>query len=405
MRTGPLADSAHASHVTRPLRLVSLVVLAYGIYAPLIGSLNGRRRFVEQAGFDIAYGALRTVCMIGGAIVFLRLGYGGVMGTAAGFVAAAALVVPFAVMRAGTGVPGGDEPPMNEYLRFLLQLALGQICLNLLMQTDLFLLSRFAGQGADAEGLGVKAANSLVGVYRGAQLFAFLPYQMLMAITFILFPMLAKASAEGDREAVKRYTMTGVRLALLLTGLLCGTVSAIAPHGLHLVFPEEIWTQGGLALRVLSLGMGAFAILGIACAALASLGRARDAAWLTGLGVALVSAGCVALVPRAAFGPPMLLQSALATSIGLTVTAIAAGVVVSKVAGGFVEVRTLVRVLVAIGVTVGLGSQIPWFGKLAVVPVAAVVAVLHVGVLVALGELGKDDLLRIKQVVGRKRAA
>src|SRR5262249_43937127 len=45
-----------APHVTTPLRLVSIVVLMYGLYGPMIGSLNGRRRFIDQAGLDIFYG-------------------------------------------------------------------------------------------------------------------------------------------------------------------------------------------------------------------------------------------------------------------------------------------------------------------------------------------------------------
>ena len=36
-------------------------MVLYGVYAPLIGALNGQRRFFAQAGFDILAATLRTV--------------------------------------------------------------------------------------------------------------------------------------------------------------------------------------------------------------------------------------------------------------------------------------------------------------------------------------------------------
>jgi stage V sporulation protein B len=399
---GPIATFTSASHLTTQLRLVAVVIFLYGIYAPLVGSLNGQRRFLDQAGLDIGYGALRLVAMVGGAMFFLRSGRGGVLGAVVGFIAAAAIIVPVALLRSGVGKPGGKSPALGPYLRFLLPLAVSQYFLNQLMQTDLLFLSRFVGQAAGDTLAGIKAANSLRGVYRGVQLFAFLPFQLLMSVTFVLFPLLARASAEGDKDAVRGYTMTGVRLGFVLTGLMCGAVSGIAPHVLHLVFPEEIWTQGGDALRILSLGMGAFSVLGITCAALSGLGKPTAAAMLTALGVALIAGGCVVLIPRAELGPAMLVQAAIATSAALALTAAAAGLVLRSVAGGFVPPATVVRVLAALGIAVAFGSRLPWLGKVFVPIEAVAVAAVYVVVLVVTRELGKADLARVLTVVRRK---
>jgi stage V sporulation protein B len=241
-----------------------------------------------------------------------------------------------------------------------------------------------------------------MGVYRGVQLFAFLPYQMLLSITFILFPMLARASAEGDRSAVRDYTRTGVRLALLLTGLMCGAVSALAPHVLRFAFPEEIWTQGGDALRILSLGMGAFAILGITCAALTSIGHARSAALFTAAAVVLVTAGCTALVPRAPFGPAMLLRAAMATSAALTIVAIGAALWLAREAGGFVAASSMLRILAALSLAVALGSRFPWIGRVGLLVEVGVVAVIYLAALIGMRELRKQDIRRLMQVVGRR---
>ncbi|AUX40165.1 integral membrane protein [Sorangium cellulosum] len=398
---GAIADFSEAPHVTGPLRLVAAVVLLYGLYAPLVGALNGQRRFLAQAGFDITYGALRTASIAAGAILFLRAGQSGVLGAIAGFVAAAAIILPLAAFKTGLGRPGSAGPSIRAHVAFLLPLAVSQTFLNLLLQTDFFLLRRFLGQATSGLALGARAADDLIGVYRGAQLFAFLPYQLLLSVTFILFPMLARAHAEGDRAAVRRYTMTGVRLSFLLTGLLCAPISGLAPHVLRFAFPFEIWSRGGGALRILSLGMGAFAVLGVASAALTSLHRERVAAALTAATVLLVAIGCSVAVPRAPFGPDMLVSSAVATSLALATAAVVGGALLHRAAGGFVPALTALRVGAALLAAMALGTQLPWLGKIAVLGEALLVALVYLALLVVTREVGRDDLASLKQAFGR----
>jgi stage V sporulation protein B len=403
---GQVAAFEGAPHLTSALRLVALVVLLYGLYAPLVGSLNGRRRFLDQAGLDTLYSFLRTGGLAAGALLFAAAGsaLGGVMGALGGFVAAAAVILPLAVVRAGVGSAGEAGPGVREYLRFLLPVAGGQILLNLLLFTDGLLLRRFAGAA-----LSRQAADALAGVYSGAQQFSFLPYQLLISITFILFPMLARAQAEGDRAAVRSYTMAGVRLAMVLTAIFTGALSGLAPGVVRVVFPPDMWDGAG-ALRILSLGMGSLSVLGITCAALTSLGRAVDAAALTGLGVSLIAGGCSLVVPAAPAGLPMLTASATATAVALTLAAIAGGLRLRAVAGGFVAPLTLVRVLATLGACVAAGSRLPLVEAPSKIVQAAGVAmeglaVVAVGlvVLVVSGEVGREDLTRLRAVVARKR--
>ena len=400
---GRIARFEGAPHLTTALRLVALVVLLYGLYAPLVGSLNGRRRFLVQAGLDTGYSLLRTVGLVAGAIL---LGAQGVLGALGGFVAAAAVILPLALGRAGIGRAGDAGPRVGEYLRFLLPVAGGQILLNLLLFTDGLLLRRFAGAAA----LSPREADALAGVYSGAQQFSFLPYQLLISITFVLFPMLAKAQAQGDRAAVRSYTMAGVRLAMVLTAIFTGALSGLAPGVVHVIFPPNMW-EGAGALRILALGMGSLCVLGITCAALTSLGRAVDSAVLTGLGVALIAAGCSIFVPGQEVGTPMLIASASATAVALTVTAVAGGLRLRAVAGGFVAPLTLVRVLAALAACVAAGSCLPLVQApnklveaIAVAMQGLAVVGLGLGVLVITGEVGRDDLARLRAVAGRKKS-
>ncbi len=402
LAAGTIASEVGAPHIATPLRVVAAVVLLYGIYAPLVGSLNGRRRFLDQAGLDVGYGLVRTIGMGAGAFLLLRLGGSGTLGATLGFVSAAAIIVPIALSRSGVGRVRSAGPSVREYLGYLGPLALGQVSLNLLLQTDFLLLSRFVGERATTLGLAETAADDLLGTYRGVQLFSFLPYQLLMSVSFVLFPMLARARAEKNAALVADYTQAGVRIALVVTGLVSGTIAALAPHVLRFAYKSSaIWEQGGPVLRVLALGMGSFAMLGITSAALTGLGRERTSAAFNALAVCFVALGCVVVTPRLSFGPSMLLATAISTSVALGLVAVVAALSLRREAGAFVAPLSLVRVLGSAAVTVALGMRLPWLGKPAVLALGLVTGALYLSLLVVTGELGKKDLALVRKVLGK----
>lgn len=402
-----------ASFVSRPdlaphIRVTAGVAFLYALYAPLIGGLNGKRRFVEQAGLDIFYGGLRFVTTVGGAFLFSRmLGRDGVMGGVVGFCVAAAVIVPLALWRAGAGKGGGTEPSLRTYGGFVAPVLVGAAGVAQLLQTDFVLFSRFAGQAATRMAMPDQAASELVAVYRALQLFSFLPYQLLMSVTFVLFPMLAKARAEGDTEAIRSYTRTGVRLAFLLVGLIGGIVAAVPYPLLRFAYQDRAYADIGAHAQVLHvMAMASMAMLGVVSTALTSLGRERVAALLTLAAVALVGAACWTTVPHAAFGEPMMYRSAQATLVAMTLAAVVGAVILRRTAGGLVSVLTPVRVAVAVAVAMLVGSRIPFFGRLFTAPcAAAAVAIVYVLVLVATRELTGADAMNLKTVFLRRRSS
>src|SRR5262249_2600219 len=116
-----------------------------------------------------------------------------------------------------------------------------------------------------------------------------------------------------------------------------------------------------------------------------------------------IAAGCAVFVPHAEPGLPMLATAAAATAGALTVTAIVGGIRLRAVAGGFVAPLTLVRVLLALGACVAAGALLAGGGKPVAVIEAAAVAAVGLLVLIVTGEVGHDDLVRIRAVAGRRR--
>lgn len=404
-----------------PLVVMAGVLAVYGVYAPLVGYLNGSAQFGRQAALDVTAASLRTAGLVGVGYLFARsagalaasLGTSpGLLGATVGAVIAAIGVFSLALAWTGTGTPvssrGDAVPTARAYLAFIGPVMLAQLGTNGLMQADIFVLGRYASIAAGAQGDladPAKAANEWVGVYRACQLFAFLPYQMLFAVTQILFPMLAKAKKEGTREEVASLVARGTRIGTIACGLMVSVIVAMPRSLIKLAYGAEIAARGEATLRVLSVGQAAFAILGLGTTVLVSLGREVRALALTLTALVLVVIAGVVAIPQAAFGEAQLRVCATATAIALGL-ALAVGTMLTRsAAGAFVPVKTAARVAFAVAACGAIGRFVPVLSKIITPFAAAGVAAIYVVLIVITGELGKKDLDLVRSVLSRKRGA
>jgi len=390
-----------AGHVETPLRILSAILLVYSLYTPLIGIANGQKRFVLQAAFDVTSATLRTAGLVVGAVVAQRLAYSGPTGSALGFVVSATLVLLIAGSAIGVGASGPATLSFRRYASLALPLLLGQALLNLLLQADSLLLGRTASAAALAAGVPMAQADQLVGAYRFTQQFSFLPYQILIAITFILFPMLAGAAQQRDSAAIARYVQTGLRLSLILVGAMVSVTAGLAPRLLDLLFGPTVAALGGRALTLLALGFGAFAIFGILTTVLNSLGRERESMWATGLAVVVVGVLCFTRTYGAPLSENLLWLTAQGTSAGLVVATSIAAVLVYRAAGALVSPWSLLRTVLSLGAAALLGRWLFPPGKLLTLVAAAVTPCFYLVLLVVLRELTGRDLDTLRKVARR----
>lgn len=411
-----LADAVRAPRIAAPLLVMAVVLTFYGIYAPLVGALNGDGRFGAQAFLDGTYATLRTAGLIGGALLLAHFGTSGdplrgdrVHGATLGIAIASGLIILLAAFFLSRGKALATDArvtpfDIKAYILFLLPIMATQLFVNLLMQVDITLLGRFLGDSAKAAATKdpAEASAAMIGVYRACQLLAFLPYQLLFSVTQVLFPMVAKADADGDREGVKAAVSRGARLACIAGGLLVTVLATLPSPLLHVVSPANIAAHGGNTLRILALSQGIFAILGIATTVLSSLKKALTSAAITLVALGATATVAFVLVPTAPFGTDQLQRMALATGAGLTVGLVLAGVAVYRAAGAFVPLKTALRVGGILAVFVFLGTLLPALGKVATLGAAAAVAVLYLVALVVTGELGKADLAVVARIAGKR---
>jgi stage V sporulation protein B len=403
-----------APHLTGAIRILCGVVFIYGFYTPLVGALNGGRRFVHQAGLDILAATLRTLGIILGAYVLAKAqasAFAGVEGAAWGFVGAALSVFVAALAVVGVGRAGPGGPTVRAHFWFIAPLFLGQYVLNLLMQADSILLRVFASEVAVRQGLSPQAVDVYAGAYRAAQLFAFLPYQLLIAVTFVLFPMLASAGKSGSRDEVRRYVATGLRLALVIAGAIVSVTSGLAAPLIRLVYGAQASDLGARALSLLAVGIGVFAIFGILTSILNSLGQELASLIVTAAAAGLVAVTCFFWVRGTPLSDELLFRTATATSASIALATVVTSVLVHGAAGGLVPLRVVARVAFAGTLAALLGralSSAPFFLGQGVIARAVGTSLYALAVVAAYGvvllvtrELGRDDLALVKRVLKR----
>jgi stage V sporulation protein B len=401
-----LGGAAGALHVVTGLRILSIVLLLYGLYAPLVGALNGMTRFGMQAALDALAATLRTLGLIFGALWLERAGegaWGGVEGATLGFGASALVVFIVAIARVGTGRSGAGGVRVDAYLRFLAPILLSQVLLNLLFQADQLLLRRFAADAAMAAGMDARAADPLVGAYRATQLFCFLPYQLVLSVAIVLFPLVARAHRDGERENVGRYVEQAMRLALIVGGLVVSVTASLAEPLLRLVFGADTAALGAAAMRILSFGLGSLALLGVLTAVLNALGRPRLGLIVMGLACALVAALCFSQTRGVAFGTELLRQTAIATSSAMLAATGVAAWLVRQHAGRVLAPLTLLRVLLALAAAFAGTSLWPEPSGFRTLVASALAASVYVLVLFLTREVRPAELARVGRLLGRRR--
>jgi stage V sporulation protein B len=388
----------HDRSLTPFYRVAAGVVLAYSFYAVFVGAANGAKQFHKQAGLDMTFSTLRCIFIVGAA-AFTH----SVLASVGAFAAAAGTILVIAAAVVGLGGPSDERFPLSRLLRFFGGVWLYLAIVNLLMFVDGILIKRLITEHAVSQNLpnAVELANAQAGFYLAVQNVARIPYQLILAVTFIIFPLVSKSTFDEDVERTRGYVRTTMRYSLVVAALFAATLAA-RPEAVMRLFYRPEYVVGAPALAVLLLGYVAFSLFNIAGTIINGSGRTLPT---TVIGIVTLTATAIAnyAAIRLALtsGRDPLLYAATATAATMALGLALAGVYLSRVFGAFLPALTVLRVALAWAAAWLMGQA--WTragimpGKVGTLISSAACGIVFVIVAVATGELRPAELRRMRK--------
>lgn len=396
LAAGPIGERMFDPRFTDLLRIASTVVLSYAVYATLVGALNGSQHFAAQASFDAGFTTLRTVALCVGAGLF------GVMGAVSGFAIAASTITLAALVVVGLGGVG-EAPDYRRFLRYMAPIWIYQTLLNLLLQLDTVLIKGQLTQIAIDSGIAVAEAvdraNSLTGYYKAAQNFAFVPYQLAITATLVVFPMVSRATASGDDDDARAAIRNAGRFTLIALVLMAAPITGAADGVLGLLYAPE-YVVATNVLRILSPALVLFTLFTLGATILAGAGRPVVAAGVAALSVAVMVPLDLVAFRIASPTIEALVALSIATASAMAIAAVAAISLVVQRFGTFIPLASTLRVLGAGAVAATLAYFVPHTGKVMTLVALTAGASAYLVILLVSGELG-DLVAMIRRRLGR----
>jgi stage V sporulation protein B len=248
-------------------------------------------------------------------------------------------------------------------------------------------------------------ADGQVGLYGAAQKLARLPYQLMIAVTFVVFPLVSQATFDNDRAKAASYVRTTMRLSLVFAGALGAALAAHPEPLIRILYPGEFATAGGPALSALALGHVAFVLFIIGGTILNSAGHTRDAVVGAIVPIVVLAVSLWLTLPRLEPGREMLFGAGVCTAVAMLLGALVTGAQLRHHFGVFLPFLTGARVVLATAAAIFVCRYVPKHGFVFAVAGALAAIVVYGATLVLTGELGKADLERVRAIGNRRRKA
>ncbi len=378
---------------TPGLRIGGAIPLFYAVRCLYQGYCNGTRRFREQSWIDMGSSILRMVLVLGGAAA----GFGA-LGALLGFVAAALIMMVVAMVWIR---PLASKNVAHIELRELFSFQ-GKVLAVTLVTFFLMSLDQVAVKALAHTDMAV--TDRLAGYFTGNQKIAQIPWGIISALVWVLFPLMAENSGDKPRQlATMRH---GFRLVLLLLVPVCAVLFSTAHETYGLVFAstarraveagDPLSVVSG-PLQVLSIGYLIYGLLIVASMLITAQGRAGTTLLIMGGTLGLCRVLTTWLVVD--HGP---VGAAAGNAMGWAVGLAAAGAVLVRSHGAIVSGASVVRIVLA-GVAVWAVAQLVPGSGLMLLPRDALLGLTYGAAILLLREVDLAELKGLAQAVKGRR--
>jgi stage V sporulation protein B len=376
---GPIAAALGHPELATLLRIAALDIPLYAAFLAASSITLGRGGYERQAIGWIVYSTAKFAIIA--TVVWLGFSIqGALVGNAA------SSLVGFAVVFVAWGRGQADLSELTRLARLLLVTSMPFLGLALLeglaQSADLWLVSALV------------SSTLVFSYYAFAATLVDMPTFLLVGVNRVLFPSVAQAGAAGDEDAVGRFAVGGLRVAIMITVLAVAVIAATGRQALAFAFQSQ----------------AAEAYLPLAILMVASVGRsARSACTEVLMATNRVRLSVIILIGSVI--AEVVLLALLAPRWG--VSGAAAGAAIAALFSGGWAAFTLRRLLswrplftllrsavaaVLVGVALYYVTPANPLWVLFAYPVALVA---YLGLLALLREIDSDDVAIVRQAMAR----
>jgi len=377
-----VASLLNDPRLTGYLRLASLITLSYSFYSVYTGYFNGNKRFGIQAGLDITYSTLKLVFIV----LLAWLGFG-VTGSVSGFALAAGCVLCLSAIIARGGDRKG-EARAGQLFKFQSYVLLFTFVLTLLQRVDLMLIKALSSPDA-------RTASENAGYYSAAVDIANLTYQIVVSVTFVIFPLVSQSTFADDRARTQGYISNTLRYTLMVMALTATLFSSCASGVLRVIY-RETYQAGSPALKIVAFGMLFFGLLYVVTTIISASGQPKVSLLLGVITLVLSTALNALLIPSHG-----LAGAAAATTVSMLAGTALACAYLRRRFSTLMSIVSAVRIAGCAGVIYAASLLFSPASKVLIIAQLIVLSVAYVITLIITGELGRNDLRLIARVLRR----
>ncbi len=357
--------------------LISPLILLQPLFRLFSGSLNGLKRFSLQSKLVGIHSFAKVVLIIG----LVLLGFG-LFGAISGFILSSLFLLLVACFMAGLKI---NSKPLNPDKMIAFAVPIGGLALitTLLMSFDLFAVKAFTD---------ISISSALAGYYNAAGTIAKVIPTLVVAISFVAFPLVSSASFKGNKKKTAFYINHSLRYSFFIIAFLSAIFSSTASEIIDFVYGSG-YAPAAVPLEILAIGFGVFAFFLIFVTILSAVGMAKIT-FLIGVIVLIVDFALnLFTVPKIG-----MVGAAFSTTIASFLGLILLGIVIKRVFGSLLSATVTVKILLSALLVFAFGSIFPASGLLLIFKYL-ILSILYVLALLALRELKPFDFLVLKNVL------
>lgn len=305
-------------------RIAIVIVLFYSVYAVLIGVFNGQKKFKNQAMFDMTYSTLKVLLVS----ISLFLGFK-LYGLLWGWVLATAIITVLAYLLSITKKTNGENNiKYKELAKFSFPIIISQLFFYILLNLDTWML----GILSNKENVLINGGN-----YLTITTLSRIPYQIVISITFIIFPFISKLSQLDDDKSIKTYIETSLRYSLLIAAPFVILISAYPSIFLKIIYGSA-FVENSIYLSILVVGVLFLALFMINITIITASGKPKVSMIIT---ITIIPIDV--LLNYFLISKYYLYGAVIATSISFFMAWLISSVYVFNVYKAFVPIKTLIR--------------------------------------------------------------